>query len=364
MTTPDWTLSPDVRSASTLPAEFYREARYLELARERVFARCWHFVGDSDRVKVPGHVRPLTLGEGCLDEPIVLARDGEDRLHCLSNVCTHRGNIVVEGEGPASSLRCRYHGRRFGLDGRFLSMPGMEDAVGFPSPADDLPRVPFGSWGKFLFASVRPGFPLYELLREMRSRLAWLPLDALAFEPTLSRDYRVAANWALYCENYLEGLHIPFVHHSLAGALNATEYRTELYPYASLQLGVASTGGEAFDPPPSAPDHGRPIAAYYYWLFPNLMFNFYPWGLSLNVVTPLSVDRTRVSFLCYVGDRRKLEVGAGAGLDRVEREDEAIVEAVQRGVRSRFYARGRYSPRHEAGVHHFHRLLARFLAEP
>jgi choline monooxygenase len=37
------------------------------------------------------------------------------------------------------------------------------------------------------------------------------------------------------------------------------------------------------------------------------------------------------------------------------------VESVQRGVRSRLYDRGRYSPAREGGVHHFHRLLAEFL---
>jgi choline monooxygenase len=64
-----------------------------------------------------------------------------------------------------------------------------------------------------------------------------------------------------------------------------------------------------------------------------------------------------VSFLSYVLDETKIGEGAGADLDRVEREDEAVVEAVQRGCRSRLYERGRYSPDREQGVHHFHRLL-------
>jgi choline monooxygenase len=45
----------------------------------------------------------------------------------------------------------------------------------------------------------------------------------------------------------------------------------------------------------------------------------------------------------------------------VEREDEVVVEAVQKGVKSRFYDRGRFSVKREQGVHHFHRLLARAL---
>jgi choline monooxygenase len=84
--------------------------------------------------------------------------------------------------------------------------------------------------------------------------------------------------------------------------------------------------------------------------------------MSVNVVRPLSLDRTRVSFLAYVWDSTRLDRGAGAGLDRVEREDEAVVESVQRGVRSRLYHRGRYSPKREQGVHHFHRLLERCLS--
>jgi choline monooxygenase len=91
------------------------------------------------------------------------------------------------------------------------------------------------------------------------------------------------------------------------------------------------------------------------------MLNFYAWGLSVNLVQPLAIDRTRVLFRSYVWDASKLEAGAGAGLDRVEEEDEAVVEAVQRGVRSRLYNRGRYSPARERGVHHFHRLLVEFL---
>ena len=92
-----------------------------------------------------------------------------------------------------------------------------------------------------------------------------------------------------------------------------------------------------------------------------MMFNFYPWGLSINIVRPLQVNLTKVSFITYVWRPERLDRGAGAMLDRVEREDEAVVECVQRGMQSRLYERGRYSPTREQGVHQFHRLLAEFL---
>jgi choline monooxygenase len=303
-------------------------------------------------------VYPFTLLEGSLDEPLLLTRDFKDQVHCLSNVCTHRGNIVVESEGVERGLRCRYHGRRFALDGRFEAMPEFEEAANFPGDADHLPHVPFGIWEKFLFASLNPEIPFDALIEEMRARIGWLPIGAAVLDPTRSRDYLVQANWALYCDNYLEGFHIPFVHAGLAGALDYGSYRSEIFPFANLQVGIAAAGEDALSPPPGSPDHGQRIAAYYFWLFPNTMFNVYPWGISINVVRPLAVDRTKVSFLTYVWDPSRLDRGAGAGLDRVEREDEVIVENVQRGVRGRLYERGRYSPKREAGVHHFHRLLA------
>jgi choline monooxygenase len=309
-------------------------------------------------VKVPGQVHPLTLLEGCLDEPLVLTRDTSDQIHLLSNVCTHRAAKVVEGSGNERFLRCRYHGRRFGLDGKFQHMPEFEGVCGFPSERDDLPRVSHGFWGPLIFASLEPCCSLEEFLAPVLNRVGWLPLNEFKYEPTRARDYMVKAHWALYCDNYLEGFHIPFIHAALNEALDYGEYKVELFKWGTLQLGVSKGESHAFDLPRSSPDYGRSISAYYYWLFPNTMLNFYPWGLSVNVVRPLGPGLTRVSFIPYVWDETKFEMGAGADLDRVEREDEAVVESVQRGVLSRFYDRGRFSASREDGVHHFHRLIA------
>ena len=351
----------EIRRASTPPAEFYRSAEAYDLARERIFARSWQFIGDDHIARIPGAVHPFSFLEGCVDEPMLLTRDDADTLHCISNVCTHRGKPVAEADGVAKSLRCRYHGRRFGLDGRFQFMPEFEGVEGFPSECDDLRKMPFAKWGPLLFAAIDPAVSADEWLAPMRDRLAWLPLEDFRFDASHSKDYLVRANWALYCENYLEGFHIPYVHAGLSDVLDYGSYSVELHRWSSLQLGIAKSGEQCFELPKTSPDYGKNVAAYYYWLFPNLMMNFYPWGLSVNVVRPLGPERTKVSFLSYVWDASKLDEGAGAGLDRVEREDEAIVEDVQRGLGSRVYSRGRYSPTRETGTHHFHRLLSETL---
>lgn len=351
----------DISRAETLPANVYSDPAWYERAKEKIFARSWHFLGAADQAKAPGHVRPITLLEGCLDEPLVLTVDDNVRTHCLSNVCTHRGALVVEGEGHMKTLRCRYHGRRFGLDGTFTSMPEFETVSDFPSARDNLPRIATEKWGPFLFCSLDPAFSFAEWMEPVSRRVNFLPLDRAVLDPSTSRDYGIKANWALYCDNFLEEFHLPFVHGTSLAGLDYGEYRTELYPYANLQLGVAKSKADSFTLPDAHPDFGSNIAAFYFWLFPNLMLNFYPWGVSVNVVCPLGADRTRVSFISYVWDDKLRQSGVGGDLHRVEMEDEEVVESVQRGVRSRLYDRGRYSPRREIGTHHFHRLLARFL---
>ena len=134
----------------------------------------------------------------------------------------------------------------------------------------------------------------------------------ILYFPKLSKDYEVKANWALYCDNYLEGFHIPFVHHDLAKQFEYDEYSVELFPYSNLQLGIGKDGQDCFNLPNSSVDYGKNIIAYYFWVFPNMMFNFYPWGLSLNIVKPISKDLTKIEFRSFVWDKTKLQIGAGS----------------------------------------------------
>ncbi|HNG89386.1 MAG TPA: SRPBCC family protein, partial [Saprospiraceae bacterium] len=277
--------------------------------------------------------------------------------------CTHRGKVLVEHAGKLDrGLVCGYHGRRFGLDGRFKSMPQSEGMEGFPCADDDLPALPVRTWRQLVFSSLAPAFPFEEWVADLERKVGFLPVQDFRFSPTRSRDYLVHAHWALYCDNYLEGFHIPFVHKGLAAALDWSAYRTELFRWGNCQVGIGKGGEEVFALPPGHEDYGQAVSAYYFWLFPNLMLNFYPWGLSVNIVRPLEPHLTKVSFRSYVWDESRLGAGAGADLDLVEREDEAVVEQVQVGTRSRFYRQGRFSAAMEQGVHQFHCLLADALA--
>ncbi len=357
-----WHIHPDVAQAHTIDKAFYLDEAVWAQARERIFARAWHWLGPQPEVAEPGALVPHTLLPGLLDEPVLLARDAAGQLRALSNVCTHRGKLLVDAPCKAEHIRCGYHSRRFDLDGRLRFMPGFEGVQNFPSAADHLPQLALADWAGHTFTAIDPALPFDTLVAEMQQRLAWLPVHGWRADSSRSRTFEFDAHWALYIENYLEGLHIPFVHPALNQTLDMANYRYELGSASVLQLALARDGEAVFEPPAGTQDHGLRVAAYYWWLFPNLMFNVYPWGLSVNVVQPLGPSRTRVLFRSFVADTALLGQGAGGALDPVEMEDEAVVLSVQQGIRSRLYRTGRYSPAHERGTHHFHRLLAGAMA--
>src|SRR6476661_5642033 len=95
-------IDPDIRKAHTLSADFYTDPRYFELSKERIFALTWHFLGRASEVDT---VWPTTILPGFLNEPVFVVKTSE-WISCFSNVCTHRGNVLVDEPcGSASLIR-------------------------------------------------------------------------------------------------------------------------------------------------------------------------------------------------------------------------------------------------------------------
>ena len=164
----DFKVDSDIHRAETLSSEFYTGEKYFEESKEKIFARSWQFLGGKEEIK---NLKPFTLLENFLDEPVLITKQNEN-LNCLSNVCTHRGKILIESECEANGIRCGYHGRRFDLDGKFLSMPEFELAENFPTEKDNLPKIPFEIWNNFLFVSLNPIAPLGEFLAEINKKIS------------------------------------------------------------------------------------------------------------------------------------------------------------------------------------------------
>ena len=353
----------DISKAETLPKRFYKDKGIYEEVKEKIFVKSWQFIGHKNILPVNINLYPFNFLDNYINEPLLLVRDGNENLRCLSNVCTHRANIIIDNPCEAKSIRCGYHGRKFNLDGVFKSMPDFEETRNFPRDCENLKSFKVSNIGPFLFTSLEPGFEIQSIFNEISNRMSFFKFDSLVERPDLSVDHLVNANWAIYCENYLDPFHIPFVHKDLTKVLDIDKYSMEIYENYNLQIGYASDGEEFFKINEDHPDYGNKISAYYYWIYPNIMLNFYPWGLSINVVTPLEINRTKVSFIQFMLDETKYDSGAGGLIDKVEREDEYVVEQVSKGLESRYYNTGRFSPTKEVTIHHFHKLISDSLSK-
>jgi choline monooxygenase len=351
----DYDPSLPLDEAWTIPGTWYTDPRVSERERERVFGRGWHCVARAAEVEAPGAFVTAELA----GEPIVVVRGTDGPLRAFYNVCRHHAAAVVtEPSGCAERLRCPYHGWTYGLDGELKSTPECEGLRGFDRARSGLVPLRVEVWEKFVFVSLDPAAPpLSTHLGELATRVASLGLGRLTFAER--RTYELKCNWKVFVDNYLDGgYHVPYLHRGLNSILSFKEYTIENFERSCLQSSpIEAAGGEAMTA------SVRKGQAQYWWLYPNFMLNWYEGYLDTNLVIPLGLDRMKVVFDFYFADVGDEAARArnGQSMDvseRIQDEDHAICESVQKGLGSRAYRAGRLSVRREAGEHLFHRLLA------
>ncbi len=319
---------PDVpiASASSPPSSWYTASDVADLEDRAVFARSWLFACRDDQVATPGSW--VSGRHGRL--PWLVVRGDDGALRAFHNSCRHRGSEVLRGEGcGARKLVCRYHGWAYGLDGVLNARTA-------------LPPLGVTTWGPLVLVHSDPDAAPPDVPPVDFDGLVWVA----------RREYEVGCNWKAFCDNYLDGgYHIAHVHKSLDAQLDMATYRTELGSTWSVQ--TASAG--------AVPDRIGGGATYVFH-YPSLMLNRYGPCLDTNVVVPLAPDRCRVLFdFWFTSGVHRDDEFVRASLEQshvTQLEDIEISESVQVGTASPAFDRGRYAPRHEIAIHHFHRLLA------
>lgn len=340
--------------ARTIPSAWYTDPRVYALEQRTVFGRNWLAVGRRDQVREAGQYFTAEVA----GEPIVVVRGKDDVLRGFFNVCRHHAAIVAsEPEGRAGRLRCPYHGWTYSLEGKLTGAPEFEGVCGFDPEKNGLMPVALDVWEGLVFVRLDPTGPrLSDFLGDLVRRVSPLNLTGLHFVER--RTWDLECNWKVFVDNYLDGgYHVPHAHKSLGSVLDYAEYRIENGERFCVQSSPISTQGA--DSATAAVRGGK--MAYYFWLYPNFMLNWYEGLMDTNLALPLGTDRTRVIFDFYFADasaageawrRQSIEVA-----ERVQQEDIGVCESVQRGLGSRAYDVGRLSVRREAGEQLFHRLL-------
>src|SRR5581483_5868095 len=329
--------------------------RIEQLEREHVFSRNWIAVGRTDQVAAPGQFFTAELA----GEPLVVIRGDDKKLRAFYNVCRHHAAAVANAPcGTAEHLRCPYHGWTYGLDGSLKGAPEFAGVCNFDRAANGLVPVRVATWEQFVFITLNEDVPdLLTALGDLPQGIAPAEISKLRF--FARKQYKLACNWKVYVDNYLDGgYHVPHLHKGLNSVLDYKEYTIENGGRYSLQSSPMVSSDE--DAATGATRQGD--RAWYFWQYPNFMINCYAGYMDTNLVLPVDVDHCRVIFDFYFADvsdaRRDYNTQSVAVGARVQDEDLGICEAVQRGLKSRAYGAGRLSVRREAGEHLFHRLLA------
>src|SRR5262249_45001286 len=143
--------------------------------------------------------------------------------------------------------RCRYHGWTYDLAGRLRGVPEFDGVAEFRREDNGLAPVAVASWGPFVWVHLgQAPAPLAEHLAPLARRAATLGLEGLRW--VARREYRLACNWKVYVDNYLDGgYHVNTVHPGLAGVLDYAHYRTEVEGATAVQSSPLVRGGAELD---------------------------------------------------------------------------------------------------------------------
>jgi glycine betaine catabolism A len=350
----------------TLPGRYYTDPELFKDELERFYCESWVCAGRAEQVARPGDyfVREVA------GESIIVTRDREQSVRAFYNVCRHRGTrIVTVPEGNFNGrIQCGYHGWTYGLDGRLIGAPHMDEAEGFCREDYPLKAVQAGEWDGHVFINLdsRPESLENQLADLPQKFSAWGMANLRLHKRTV---YDVKANWKLIILNYNECLHCPVMHPALnrltnyLGADNELPQPTYVGGSMGFKNGVETMSMDGkrrrdYLPGLSAEDRQK---VCYYAIIPNFLLSLHPDYVMTHTLWPRAVDRTEIvcEWHFHPEEMRKPDFDASDAIefwDMTNREDWKICELSQAGIQSRAYQPGPYSHR-ETLLHAFDKIV-------
>ena len=358
-------------SAKSLPQKYFVLPDIFAQEQARIFTKEWLLVGHQSHLKKSGDFFLATIA----GESLIVVRDQKSEIRAFFNVCRHRGTRLREDAcGHTMTIQCPYHAWTYGLDGRLVGAPHMDDVPGFEKADYPLRSVNLGIWEGFIFVNLRDasterggynseknasterrGYSLEEWFAPLAGKFSHWNMSIL--QPAKRIEYDVRANWKLMFENYSECYHCPGVHPRLQ----------RVSPYDSaendLREGPFLGGFMKINPGKSLTMSGNACAAFvgkienlqqvfYYSIFPNMLLSLHPEYVMVHQLWPQSPERTLI--VCdwfFHPDAARAGQAVYNPDDAIEfwdmtnKQDWHVCELSQQGIASRAYEPGPYSSR-------------------
>lgn len=186
------------------------EQEILEKERDRIFSKCWLYIGHESELPNKGDFKRKKVG----GRNLLFNRGQDGIIRALYNSCPHRGAMVCrEHSGNSKVFRCFYHAWSFDNKGELVGMP---DKNGFPEDHNDdgsknLSEVTrLESYRGFTFVNFDDhAIPLEDYLGKAKEYI-----DLVADQSEMGmeiltdpQEYSMRANWKLLTENSVDSYH-------------------------------------------------------------------------------------------------------------------------------------------------------------
>ena len=349
-------MEPYAAGAKSLPQKYFVSPDIFTKEQAEIFSKEWLLVGHQSQIPDAGDYIVQRVNH----ESLFVIRDRGAKIHGFFNVCRHRGSRLIEDNcGNRAAIQCPYHAWIYGLDGRLIGAPHMDEVPGFEKADYPLHEVNLGIWEGFIFVNLRDAsaersdYSLEHWFAPLSGKFSHWNMSIL--QPAKRIEYDVRANWKLMFENYSECYHCPGVHPQLQ----------KVSPYDSakndLREGPFLGGFMKINPGKSLTMSGNACAAFvgkienlqqvfYYSIFPNMLLSLHPEYVMVHQLWPQSPERTLIvcDWFFHPEAFKRSNFNPEDAVefwDMVNRQDWHVCELSQQGISSRAYEPGPYSAR-------------------
>lgn len=365
----------DVSDGRYMPPYVYASEEWFEFEKAAVYDRSWLCVGRLDLLRQPGDYYTVTIN----DDPLMVVMDDEGQVRVMSSVCQHRGHLLAGDSGNAETglFRCPLHHWSYDLKGRLRHAPEMGRTNDFSRSDVCLPQLKVELWQGFVFAHFDDEAPpLAPTLAKLEAEMANYDVANMVSLPPMDIE-GYPWNWKVMLENFMEPYHNAYLHkgiHDFALGHGFVDHTPDenviMHPTGfDRELGAFNPLHKALLPEIEGLSDQQRRQVMFAMIPPMMPLGLVPDHMFYFLVLPHGANQITIRVgLCFppeslqVRNFGKIVDWIVDGIMMYNDQDVEADTSVQKGLRSRFAPRGRFSWK-ETTVAQLNRWLHKRYAE-